>query len=135
MERIIQKTGRINEYIRILDTMRDDCNSKFDRDPIFRGAMLHYLYLLSDTCIVLAEMMIKKKNLRVPQSYVEAFDILGDSGILNPEFAYNFAKIAGFRNFLSHDYETVESNIICNQILAKIPDIKIFLEQIKAALG
>ena len=134
MERIIQKIGRINEYIRVLATMQDDCISKFDKDPIFRGAMLHYLYLMADTCIVLAEMTIKKKNLRTPQSYSEAFDILGDSGILDPEFAYDFAKIAGFRNFLSHDYEMIESKIVCNQILAKIPDIKIFLEEIKKRL-
>lgn len=134
MERIIQKIGRINEYIRVLATMQDDCISKFDKDPIFRGAMLHYLYLMADTCIVLAEMTIKKKNLRTPQSYSEAFDILGDSGILDPEFAYDFAKIAGFRNFLSHDYETIESKVICNQILAKIPDIRNFLGQIKKAV-
>ncbi|WP_083912044.1 HepT-like ribonuclease domain-containing protein [Desulfotignum phosphitoxidans] len=39
-------------------------------------------------------------------------------------------KIAGFRNFLSHDYEAVDSRIICNQILAKIGDIRKFIKQI-----
>jgi uncharacterized protein YutE (UPF0331/DUF86 family) len=72
MERIHQKIGRINEYIRILEKMQPDCISKFDKDPIYRGAMLHYLYLVVDSCIVLAEMTIKKKNLRPPQSYAES---------------------------------------------------------------
>ncbi|NWH05053.1 type VII toxin-antitoxin system HepT family RNase toxin [Desulfobacter latus] len=89
------------------------------------------MYLLTDTCIALAEMVIKKKNLRIPQSYAEAFDILGDSGVLDPEFAYSFAKIAGFRNFLAHDYETIDSGIICTKILAGLTDIRSYIRQIQ----
>lgn len=40
------------------------------------------LYLLADSCIVLAELVIEYKNLRIPQSYSEAFDILGENKIL-----------------------------------------------------
>ena len=107
MERIIQKIGRINEYIKIIENIKDECEKRFDTDAVYRGAMLHYLYLLADTSIVLAEMTIKKKNLRTLQSYSEAFDILGDNGVLDSEFAYSFAKIAGFRNFLAHDYDVI----------------------------
>ncbi|MEJ2684518.1 MAG: DUF86 domain-containing protein [Candidatus Sulfobium sp.] len=72
------------------------------------GALLYYLYLLADSCVSLAEMVIKKKSLRIPQSYQEAFDILGEGGVLEPAFAFDFAKIAGFRNFLAHDYEKMD---------------------------
>ena len=135
MEKMIQKMGRIGEYIRIIDGLKDECTERFDTDPVYRGALLHYLYLLADTCIVLAEMTIKAKNLRPPQSYSEAFDILGENGILDPEFAFSFAKIAGFRNFLAHDYETISSGIICNKILAQIPDIKTFVTQIETSFN
>jgi len=102
VERVIQKIGRINEYMKIIDMLKDECDVKFDKDPIYRGAMLHYLYLLTDTCIALAEMVIKKKNLRIPQSYAEAFDILGNSGVLDPEFSYSFLlqKLPGSVIFL-----------------------------------
>lgn len=131
MERVIQKIGRINEYLKIIDTIKDECDVKFDKDPVYRGAMLHYLYLLTDTCIALAGMVIKKKNLRIPQSYAEAFDILGDSGVLDAEFAYSFAKIAGFRNFLAHDYETIDSGVICTKVLASLTDIRKYIRQIQ----
>ena len=72
MERLIQKIGRINEYISIIQGLKGDCNANFDTDPVYRGPLLHYLYLLADT-FVLAEMTIKKRNLRPPQSYSEAF--------------------------------------------------------------
>lgn len=79
MERIRQKIGRINEHLATIRTIKEDCRIKFAVDPLYRGALLHYLYLLSDSCIVLAELVIKRKGLRIPQSYAESFDILGDS--------------------------------------------------------
>ncbi|MFO7761973.1 MAG: type VII toxin-antitoxin system HepT family RNase toxin [Thermodesulfobacteriota bacterium] len=135
MERIVQKTGRIREYLDQIQSMRQDCEKRFETDPIYRGAMLHYLYLLTDTCITLAAMVIKQKKLRLPQSYQESFDILGDNQILEPGFAHDFAKIAGFRNFLAHDYENVNKAIICRNILSQMEKISNYLEQIEKNLG
>jgi len=135
MERILQKIGRINEYVRIIESIKHDCHERFANDPVYRGAMLHYLYLMADTCIVLAEMVIKKKGLRPPQFYSEAFDILGDCGILEPEFAFSFAKIAGFRNFLAHDYDNTEASVICGSVLDSLLDVNTYLRQISESMG
>jgi len=86
---------------------------------------------MADTSIVLAEMVIKKKNLRISQSYSEAFDRLGTNGILDPEFAYSFAKIAGFRNFLAHDYGRIEASVICGKVIDIIPDVRKYILQIQ----
>lgn len=134
MERIYQKIGRIKEYLSIIRSIKDDCLSRFTSDPIYRGAMLYYLYLLADSCIVLAELVIKYKNLRIPQSYSEAFDILGENKILEPSFAYGFAKIAGFRNFLAHDYERIDAEFICKEIISRLEDIDLFIRQIENSL-
>jgi uncharacterized protein YutE (UPF0331/DUF86 family) len=69
--------------------------------------------------------------LRIPQSYAEAFDILGESGVLDADFAYSFAKIAGFRNFLAHDYETIDSGVICTKVLSSLTDIRKYIRQIQ----
>ena len=135
MERIYQKVGRIREYQSMVRSLKDDCLERFGLDPIYRGALLHYLYLLADSCIGLAEQVIRHRNLRPPQSYHEAFDILGEHRILDPIFAYDFARIAGFRNFLAHDYERVDPRFVCDQMLGKLADIDSFLEQIENALA
>jgi len=135
MERILQKIGRINEYVAVISSIKHECEDRFDTDALYRGAMLHYLYLMSDTAIVLAEMVIKKKGLRTPQSYSEAFDILGEGGVLEPEFAYAFAKIAGFRNFLAHDYDKIEAAIICGKVINSISEVKQFIRQISESCG
>lgn len=135
MERIRQKIGRIEEHLRTLRSIKDDCRTRFVADPVYRGALLHYLYLLSDNCIVLAELIIKRRGLRIPQSYAESFDILGENHLLDPNFAYDFAVIASFRNFLAHDYEKIDQEVICGQILHKLDDVDRFLREIREALG
>jgi uncharacterized protein YutE (UPF0331/DUF86 family) len=59
----------------------------------------------------------------------------GDHDILEKEFARSFAGIAGFRNFLAHDYDPVDAQIICRDVLAKLPEVKIFLLKIERALN
>lgn len=91
--------------------------------------------MMADTCIALAEIIIRHKNLRPPQSYHEAFDILGEAKILDPNFAYSFAGIAGFRNFLAHDYEKIEAKIICRDALSKLHDVEEYLKQLDETIN
>lgn len=70
-ERIRQKIGRIREHLDPVRSLQDDCLQRFTFDPIYRGALLHYLYLVADGCVVLAELTIKHPKLRVPQFYAE----------------------------------------------------------------
>lgn len=130
-EQIKIKIERIREYIKILRSMEKDCEKRFLVDYIYRGALLHYLYLIADSSISLAEMIIRYKNLRTPQSYSEAIDILGENNILPAEFAYNFAGIASFRNFLAHDYEKIDYKKICFEALKKLEDVERYLQCIE----
>lgn len=133
-ERIMIKIERIMEYKKILDALKVDCEEKFLKDPVYRGAVLHYLYLIADSCISLAEMIIRAKGLRTPQSYHEAIDILGENKIIPPDFAYEFANIASFRNLIAHDYEKIDYLKICNEVLEKIDDISRYTDYIKGNL-
>ncbi len=132
--KIEAKIKRIYYYLSLLDEYKADCKNRFISDPMFEGALLHYLYLASDGCITIAEMMLKYKNLGTSQSYYEAIDTLGEYNILPKEFAYRFAKIASFRNFLAHDYEKIDTMIICEEALAQLNEIREYLQYIKDAL-
>lgn len=129
--RILKKIEKLSYYLNLLDSYKDDCKKRFLNDAMYEGALLHYLYLVSDGSISLAEMVIKYKNFESPQSYYEAIDILGENGILPREFAYDFAKIASFRNFLAHDYEKIDYLVICEDVLEKLDDIRVYLSYIQ----
>ena len=123
-ERVGIKIEKIREYLKLLGEMKAECEERFPKDPVYRGALLHYL---SDSCISLAELIIRERELRTPQSYSEAIDILGEAGIIPPDFAYEFAKIAAFRNFLAHDYEKMDYLRICGEALRKLDDISRYI--------
>lgn len=79
-------------------------------------------------------MILKYKRVGPSQSYYEAIDTLGEYGIIPREFAYDFAKISSFRNFLAHDYEKIDKRIICEEALAKLDDIYGYLNYIESSL-
>jgi uncharacterized protein YutE (UPF0331/DUF86 family) len=129
--KINNKISKLKYYLKLLREYKPNCKEKFLNDPMYEGALLHYLYLVSDGCIALAEMVIKLKSLSAPQSYYEAIDALGENNIIPKEFAYNFAKIASFRNFLAHDYEKIDYLVICGEVLDKLDDIEKYLQLIE----
>jgi len=134
LHKIEMKIEKIEKYLDILEDFKVDCKKRFDEDVKFEGALLHYLYVVSDSCISLAEMVIKYKSFRTTQNYFDSISILGEKKVLPREFAYDFAQIASFRNFLAHDYEDVDYIYICEQVLDKLEDIKQYLDYIKKAI-
>ncbi|NPA48728.1 MAG: DUF86 domain-containing protein [Thermodesulfobacteria bacterium] len=133
-ERILKKMESIKRYLDVIEKIKEECLERFDRDPIYRGALLHYLYLTADSCIALAQMIIRYKDLGVPQSYQEALEMLGDHGLLPVDFAYKFAGIAGLRNFLAHGYEKVKKDLVCEEILPRFKEVTVFLEKLREHL-
>jgi len=135
LRNIEQKIASIEELLTILEELKDECHDRFLSDKIYQGALLHYLYLVSDSSIALAEMIIKYRNLRKSNSYYESIDLLGEYNIIPADFAYDFAKIASFRNFLAHHYERIDYKEICENTLNKLNDIRQYLHYIKESLA
>ncbi len=131
-EIIDKKIAKIREYLEVLNALKDDCIHKMKSDKVFRGSVLYYMYIVADSCVALAEMVIRLKNFPKPQSYAEAIDILGTQKILPDEFAYDFARIAGFRNFLAHDYEKVNYEEICQYMITRLDSISQYLQYIES---
>jgi uncharacterized protein YutE (UPF0331/DUF86 family) len=46
-------------------------------------------------------------------------------------FAYEFARIAGFRNFIAHDYERIDALFVCEDVLSRLGDVDTFVGQIE----
>ena len=125
------KIARIRTYLNVIDSLKEECQSRFLDDLVYQGALLHYLYLVSDGVISLAQMILKSHDIPYAQSYYEAIDLLGEHQIIPRDFAYDFAKIASFRNFLAHDYERIDYQKICGDILKKMEEVSLFLTYIE----
>ena len=131
---IMIKIQKIENYVSILEKYKVDCKERFSNDEMFEGAVLHYLYVVSDSCISLAEMLIKYKSFGLTQSYFDSISLLGQKGVIPREFAFEFSRIASFRNFLAHDYEKIDALEICEKILNQLDDIKEYINYIKKVI-
>jgi len=131
---IMIKIQKIENYISILEKYKVNCKERFSNDEMFEGAVLHYLYVVSDSCISLAEMLIKYKSFGLTQSYFDSISLLGQKGVIPREFAFEFSRIASFRNFLAHDYEKIDALEICEKILNQLDDIKEYINYIKKVI-
>ena len=56
---------------------------------------------------------------------------MAENDIITKEFAYKFAKIASFRNFLAHNYKKIDYLVIYYEVLNKLDEIKQYLELIE----
>jgi uncharacterized protein YutE (UPF0331/DUF86 family) len=98
---------------------------------MLRGVIERELYVISQAVIDLAEAVISYKNLRKPTTMREAFDILGEDGILPKEFLSDFSKIVGFRNALAHDYQDLKIEEVYNVLQNKLPQVEEFISYIQ----
>ncbi len=132
---IEEKIAKIRKLLLNLENYVEKCEEIFKNDEVLKDAILYRLYILSDRVLSLSEMVSKFKNLGYPLTYSEFIYRLGDFGIIDKEFAYKFANIAKFRNFLAHEYEHIDEEKICKIMLKNLGDIEKFLQQIEKNIG
>ena len=134
LQDINERIFKIEQTLRFLKEFSSDCHKIIEK-KIEGDALLYNLYLLSDRVLRLAEVVCKYKNAGYPDSYSGFIYRLGDIGILEKEFAYEFASIAKFRNVLAHQYEEIDKQKICDEMQSNLASVEKFLHQIKNAIG
>ncbi len=103
MTSIPQRINQLNEYVRLLQGLR----GRDFEDPYVKGALERYFQLAAECVLDIGEMLISQEDWPKARSYRDVIRVLGDKGVLEPDFATSFEGIAGLRNILVHDYVNV----------------------------
>lgn len=85
-----------------------------------------------EACLDLAIHIISERNLGVPQSSRDAFDLLFRNGLLSKELNQSIKAMVGFRNIAIHDYQGVQVEIIQGIIEEQLDDFEQFITAISA---
>ncbi|WDF49642.1 DUF86 domain-containing protein [Paenibacillus sp. KACC 21273] len=86
-----------------------------------------------EACLDLAIHIISERNLGVPQSSRDVFDLLFRNGILDKELNQSIKAMVGFRNIAIHDYQGVQVEIIQGIIEEQLDDFEKFIAAISAS--
>ncbi len=83
------------------------------RDDLTRqDSIILNLQRACEASIDLAMAVVKTHRLGPPQESRQAFELLQDAGLLDPELTTHMARMVGFRNVAVHDYQHLNLDIV-----------------------
>jgi len=132
---IENKISSIKKYLGILQNFKSYSRKQIEDDLNIRGAVERYLYLAVQATIDVAEAFISLRDFRKPTTMKEAFEILEEEKIISVESREKMVKLAGFRNFIAHDYEKIDYDIVYDVLQNKLKDLEDFVSEIKKSLN
>jgi uncharacterized protein YutE (UPF0331/DUF86 family) len=116
-----------------LEPLKSKPRIEFDRDPYLRDIAERNLEIAIQCCIDICHRIISLENARKPADYYEAILLIGELGIIPPDFARKIAPMAGFRNILVHEYLVLDWDEVYRN-LQHLTDLVQFGEMIRGWL-
>lgn len=105
---------------------------KKDRDK--RNMVLHAMLVSIQSAIDISSHLISQNDLKRPSTYREAFDLLGQAGMIPEELAGELADLAGFRNVLVHIYWDLNLEEIYGILQNDLKTLRLFRDEVKGIL-
>ena len=84
----------------------------------------------------MAFLIIKLKRLKIPEDDIDAFNILSENKIISSSLASKLKNAKGMRNIISHQYGSIDDNIIFESITEELDkNVDEFIKVIKKIKG
>lgn len=106
-----------------------DPNS-FDTNFTRQDAAVLNILRACEQSIDLANHVIKTRQLGIPTSSGESFDLLATAGIIDPDLSARLQKMVGFRNAVVHHYQRMDLKIVRSAITAGLDDLVEFGDRV-----
>jgi uncharacterized protein YutE (UPF0331/DUF86 family) len=115
---------------RIAEELQGDV-ARLDNFTI-QDAIVLNLLRACEASIDLAMHRVAEKRLGIPQASREAFELLGQAGILNAKTTTAMKNMVGFRNIAVHSYQQLQRPILESILLNHLADFEDFIAQVSA---
>lgn len=129
---VLRKLAELDEYLGQISEYRDVGLDAYRRDWKTQRIVERTLQIAIETCVDVATHVIADRGLRVPTTYAEAFEVVGEAGLLDASLRDSMIQMARFRNVLVHEYARVNAAIVVRILRERLGDLAGFRT---AALG
>ena len=99
-------------------------------DFTVQDSILLNLQRSCESSIDLANFIVKKKKLGIPQNSLDAFDFLAQAKIINEPLQVKMKHMVGFRNMAVHEYHVLDLSVIDSIIQNNLEDFQEFTKVI-----
>lgn len=109
---------RINEEF----TSEEDFKSNFTK----QDSVILNIQRACEAAIDIANHIIKKNNLGIPQSARDSFDLISKADFISDTQAEDLKRMVGLRNIAVHDYQTLNLDIVIAVVKNHLSDFEKF---------
>ena len=128
-KRIKDKIKDIKSYLEQLSKIRPKTFNEYEKDFMAKAACERYFEKIAEAVVDLAMLIIKERNLPIPEQDYEAFNIIEKEGIIDANLSKRLRDMKGMRNIIAHQYGDVDDRIMYATISKELDkDIKSFLK-------
>lgn len=128
---ILNKTASIQRCInRIRTTYARKTAVAFADDFDKQDIVVLNLVRAAEQALDLANYLIRKQQLGLPQNSKESFLLLGQAGVIKPDLAERLGRMVGFRNLAVHEYQRLDLAKVVDIVEHHLVDFQRFTQQI-----
>lgn len=127
---ILRKLTELDTYQKQIEEYREISVEQYRADWKTQRIIERTLQLMIELCVDIANHIISEKELPVPTSYANTFEILNQAGLISNELAKTMVKMAKFRNILVHQYTEIDAAIVVAILRDRLNDFILFRDEI-----
>lgn len=128
---ILNKTASIQRCLKRIRTVYTRATGlafadDFDKQDI----VILNLVRAAEQALDLANYIVRKQQLGLPQNSKESFLLLGQGGVINPDLADRLGRMVGFRNLAVHEYQRLDLAKVMDIVEHHLVDFQRFTQQV-----
>lgn len=126
---VFKKLDLLNEYIAAIENMQFD-ESMFIDNADIHDLVVFRLQQAVETCIDISTHLIAQSNFPRKETAKDAFLLLGQQKVIDPELAARMGQATDFRNRVVHGYNDFDYSLLFKDYRDNLNDLRIFGSQI-----
>ncbi len=133
-DKITRLVSEMRKAVNRLKSLKNLDKEAFLNDPDKISSAKYNFVVGIESAIDICNHIISQNGYRVPEGYADTFQVLGEQGVFNADFAGDLKEMAKFRNRLIHLYMEVNDELVHDILQSRLDDFKSFMDAVAVFL-
>ena len=134
-EVIYRRIKRLDRVLTALEKHAQMNLEEYLKNDDLQAAVERRLQIAAQTCIDIANYLLARLRLELPDEEENVFLNLAKANIISPELAEKMKGLVRFRNILVHEYLDVDSDLVYHNLKQNVIDFRNFIAAITKHIG
>ncbi len=128
---LLRKLSDLDQYLGQVSEYKGITLDQYRMDWKIQRIVERTLQMAIEVCVDIANHIIADRGLRIPATYAETFEVLGEAGLLDTARRDAMVRMSKFRNVIVHDYARVDSAIVVRILREHLDDMTRFKDVVR----